>query len=454
MRRLKTLVCSLVMIGWAIHDSAFGMTVIAEQNATSRLATVQIVIRAGSISDPSSLPGLAHFTARALLRGTRTRPYQELNALLERLGGTLEVGVDQGCTVLRGTVLFTNIDAYLDLLRDILTQPAFDVREIGLLQLIVAGELRVALQNPETLASRAVLKGMYRQTPLENPSTGTIDGVSRITPRDLESFHRAYYGSENMVIGAVSPLNSEEMRNRILNHLNTLPPGNGLFPRLPASTLSQPKALIVDRRGMATVPVFIAVPGVGESDQDLWELEMGNFIFGGDFNSRLMQVLRVQNGWTYGAFSGFDQVLAPHMDPGLFSIRLAPSVSFASLAIPRAVALLEEYIHEGLTAAEFTQARESLGNGADFLQDTAQKRLDLRLREALQGRPWLDPPHYREMMAGFDLASLNRVIRQRTALSSILLVAVGDAEALRPVLGALPLLQGVPNAVEVIDILP
>ena len=40
-------------------------------------------------------------------------------------------------------------------------------------------------------------------------------------------------------------------------------------------------------------------------------LETGNFVFGEDFTSRLMQVLRNENGWTYGVYSGFNQLMGP-----------------------------------------------------------------------------------------------------------------------------------------------
>jgi hypothetical protein len=52
--------------------SGQGWTLVTEQDTNSLITQIRIVVRSGSLSDPSGMPGLANFTARALLRGTKT----------------------------------------------------------------------------------------------------------------------------------------------------------------------------------------------------------------------------------------------------------------------------------------------------------------------------------------------------------------------------------------------
>src|ERR1700722_10722953 len=102
-----------------------GWTIVTEQDTGAAITHLQFVIRSGSLSDPADKPGLAYFTARALLRGTTTRPYQELNHSIETLGAAISVDVDPTQIAYNAAVLTKNLDAFLDLMRDVFTQPAF-----------------------------------------------------------------------------------------------------------------------------------------------------------------------------------------------------------------------------------------------------------------------------------------------------------------------------------------
>ena len=94
--------------------------------------------------------------------------------------------------------------------------------------------------------------------------------------------------------------------------------------RVPSPHFKNRQAWIIPREELATVPTFIALPGIGDADPDFLALELGNLIFGGDFTARLMQELRAKNGWTYGVSSGFNQLLTPHAPVGhLFHLSLS-----------------------------------------------------------------------------------------------------------------------------------
>src|SRR6185437_17023389 len=70
-----------------------GWTFVTEQDTQSQLAHLTIVVRSGSLSDPSNLPGLAYYTAKALFRGTKTRPYGDLTSAIEQLGASVDFQV-------------------------------------------------------------------------------------------------------------------------------------------------------------------------------------------------------------------------------------------------------------------------------------------------------------------------------------------------------------------------
>lgn len=427
-----------------------GWTFVTERDPSGQLVHLRVVVRSGRVSDPANAPGLAHFTARALLRGTRARAYAELNESIESLGATLQVVTDQSETFLSATVLRENLAPFLGILEEILTQPAFDPAEMEKLRGIVQGELKADLQTPRVLAARALMGMMYKDTPLALPAEGSVESVSRITVPQVEEFFRAKYVRENMVVAISTAMDAKDLASAWSAAFRRVPHGRLDAPALPAPVLTGRRAIVVDRKGMGTSPLFIAAPGVRDGDADRPALELANFVFGSDFTSRLVQVLRVENGWTYGAYSGFEQLIGPKRDAGLFSLYTYPAAEHFAKAAPKALELLQTYVDEGVTDDEFKDARDSLSNSYPFETDTVEKRLTLKLRAQLTDRSYVDLAQYRKLLAGLTKTQVNALVGERTKLDHLGIVAVGEASALVPVLSALP---GVVS-VDVVDVKP
>jgi zinc protease len=415
-----------------------GWTIVTEQDPGAAITHLQFIFRSGSLSDPADKPGLAYFTARALLRGTLSRPYQELNHSIETLGAAIGVDVDPTQITYNASVLTENLDAFLDLMRDVLTQPAFSATDLGFLQKTVVGELSASLQDVRTLASRAVMKTIYKGMPLENPVEGTQSGISKITPQDASAFFRTHFVRENLIIGLTTPLTQIEAAAGIQSKLVSLPHGKLNAPTLPAPVFKGIQAVIVDRKDTETVPVFIVSPGVSDADPELLALETGNFIFGDDFTSRLMQVLRAQNGWTYGAFASYQQLLKPSAKAGVFSSYMFPAAEHIGLAVAKALSMFQDYASHGITADELKFATRAQVNRYPFQQDSAEKRLAQKTRKLLTGRDTLAPAEYSARIGRLGLAQVNSTIAAKTNFRDLLIAAVGDAAVLRPILEALP----------------
>ena len=384
------------------------------------------------------------------MRGTETRPYQELNDSIETLGATVGIDVDQTRTILNATVLSQNLDAFLDLLRDVLTNPAFDPAEMNLLQKILYGELTTALQDTRTLASRAMMQAAYSSQVLSWPVEGTIASVSTITPQAAAAFFHAHYVRENMIIAITSPMNRDDLVSKVELKLDPIPHGTLDAKTLPPPALQGGQAVIVDRKGMATTPIFVGISGASDADPAMLQLEAGNFVFGEDFTSRLMQVLRNQHGWTYGAYSSYSQVLRPNAQPGLFSIYLYPSTEYFKDALTTTVSMLQTYVSQGVQASELTFAQSSLANRYPFQLDTAEKRLDWDLRSALTGRSILTSAQYTSQVNGLTLSQLNSTIAAKTNVQNFVIAVVGDSATIQPILSAI---SGV-TSVRVVQVAP
>ncbi|MGZ3687880.1 MAG: M16 family metallopeptidase [Bdellovibrionota bacterium] len=424
-------------------------TVVNEQNPGAVLARIQVILRAGSAVDGAAA-GLANFTARALLRGTKTKPFKDLNTKLEALGGSLNVSVDQSQSVFSGVVLTKNLEPFLDLVAEILSEPQFDNLEMQILQKQIQGEIRADLQDPDHVASRAAWKAMFPGTALENPPAGTVASVGQVTAAMARQFFQTYYGRSNMVVGFSSVLSDADAAQKLMVKFSPVSASAASAAALPSASFSGRHVVIVDRPGLTTTPMYLVGSGLSDGDADLPILETGNFVFGGDFTSRLMQEIRAKLGYTYGIYSGYSQLIGPKAQPGFFSIYLFPSADASVAAAKRALEMLDDYAKSGITSDDLERAKQSLGNSYPFRVDTAEKRLAQKVRTALTGRVAMSTDQFRAFQGTLTTELVNQKIHAHTDSLDLLIAIVGDASKLKPALSSLPFV----SSVQTIDIQP
>ncbi|OFZ79499.1 MAG: hypothetical protein A2583_07720 [Bdellovibrionales bacterium RIFOXYD1_FULL_53_11] len=446
---VAVIVISLTCTGAAAGPSADG-TLITEQDSRSKAAWIRIVVKSGSLSDPSGKPGLAFLTARAMLRGTKKRSYNDLMDAIERIGASIEVRVDHEFTFFSGSVIAKNFDAFAGLLFEILKEPAFDAGELSTLKGIMSGEIRSWYQQPQMLAAAAALKTAYAGTRAELLPFGTVGSLAGIAPDDLRGFYSKHYGRRNMIFAVASALPQGRVERIFSKMMAGLLPGTKNVSQFPGAVLKGRKAVIVEKHGMSTMPFFMAVPGTAEGSADFAALELGDFAFGADFTSRLMRVLRLENGWTYGAYSGYGQLLTAYAAPGLYSIYSFPSAEHAARAVPRAYEMFLAYGKSGIPDDEFASAKNALLNRYAFKIDRASKRLDLKLKAALGGAACLSGPRYSALVGAFTKERVNSAIKKRTPMNNLVVSVVGDPAVLKPLLSTLPQI----DSVEVVPVSP
>src|SRR5215475_302772 len=94
---------------------------------SNRMPTVsmQLAIKAGRSAEPHSRLGVAEITADLLVKGTRRRDGAALAKAIDVVGGTIAADSTFEATLLSCAVLSRSAGTCLELLPEIVTQPAF-----------------------------------------------------------------------------------------------------------------------------------------------------------------------------------------------------------------------------------------------------------------------------------------------------------------------------------------
>lgn len=406
------------------------MKLISEIDQKTKLSMIKLYFSTGSSADPAGKEGLCALTIRALLWGTESKSQKELSFAIEKIGASISTGagIDRSIVVL--TVIEEKVDAALELLQEILLKPKFDESSISKLKDLMQGEIRAQMADPRYLSGRAMMAKVMKDSPYASPGEGTLESLKNLNVDDVTQFYNRFFGKKGLLIGMVGSERFIERQGAIQAKLSELPDEEVLSPKGPELQIKSREGLVIDKAGLSTTPILLSIPGFLEDDPDRECLEFANFIFGGDFTSRLMQVLRAQNGWTYGVSSGFGQQYGLRDPKSLFSIYTFPSAQYADLVIPKTVSLFEEFIEKGLTADEFEYAKESVSNGFALRIDSAHKRLGWKIRNALVGRRIYSLEEFRKKIMDYHREQVNELIAKRFQTEQLLITTAGQAASL------------------------
>lgn len=77
---------------------------------------------------------------------------------------------------------------------------------------IIAQEIAMAADQPDSRVFENLMAAMYRRHPVNTPILGTEADIARITPTLLEDCHRAFYRPENMVLCVAGDVEENQIR--------------------------------------------------------------------------------------------------------------------------------------------------------------------------------------------------------------------------------------------------
>src|SRR5438270_13387319 len=134
-----------------------GLTLVALQKRGLPLFHARLSVPAGCCEDPRGKAGLAQFTIDLLRRGTRRRPAQDVDDLIESMGAQLSAEVSMEEAALALTVPSELAQRALDALLEVALEPAFEEAEVAGARRRTVAALQSDLDEPSSVAGRAVV---------------------------------------------------------------------------------------------------------------------------------------------------------------------------------------------------------------------------------------------------------------------------------------------------------
>lgn len=420
-----------------------------------------IQIGAGSQNDPPGRAGLAHLTG-ALIEGgsTMTNSYETILEKLYPLASSYHVRVDREVTTLTGRTHRDNLDAFLELIAQALTEPAFadaDFRRIRNDTInYLANTLRYA--SDEELAKAVLHDAVFAGTRYAHPPEGTLASLEAITLDDVRAFYTRHFTRRNVTCGLAGGYPGD-LRERLEAAIAALPAAEPPpAPAIEPAARTGRHVVLVDKPG-ADASISLGFPiSVTRGEREFYALWIANSWLGEHRNqaSHLFEVIRETRGLNYGDYSyieAFPEAGERTMPPvnvprrhQLFEIwiRTLPNEQ-APFALRAALRELRLLVDEGLTAETFELRREFLKKYSLHFAETTEERLGYAVDDVFYGIG--APGHlerFRRMMDELTLEEVNSAVARHLKLENMTIATVtGDARGMRETL-----VNGAPTPIE------
>ncbi|NNN20603.1 MAG: insulinase family protein [Acidimicrobiales bacterium] len=329
-----------------------GLSIVTEAMPAVRSASVGIWIGTGSREEPKELGGASHFLEHLLYKGTTTRSSKQIAEDLDSVGGDSNAFTSREHTAFYVRLLADDIELGLDILCDILCDPALREDDVELERLVILEEIFMHADEPSELAWERCFQACYGDHSLGRDVQGSAETVSTMTRDSIRSFWSEHYGFENMVVAVAGAIDHERIVEGVQKRMN-------LSSAKPPERIA-PGEFVASRewthRPIEQANVVMAMPAFGRKDERRWALALLNHVLGGGLSSRLFQEIRENRGLVYSIgcdWSGFS-------DAGLISTSFGTSPDKVDTVIDLVNEQYKRISESGIAARELELARANL----------------------------------------------------------------------------------------------
>lgn len=274
-------------------------------------------LKADSKYDPWDKQGISNFVSRMMLEGTSKYSAQELAAEIERYG--MDMDVSPGYVTLG--MLSSDFEHGLQLMYDVLTDPAFSKNSIEKVRAQILNEIKHYWDDPSQFIGQLMREQIYPNHPNSKNYLGTSEVVSKINRDDLTDAYSRFispYGARLAVVGDISSYEFKDMLEKTLGSWGGPSVADLEYPTLPGVKESELNHEI--NRDQVTLG-FVG-KSVDRKHPDYEKLVLFDQVFTGgalrSMSSQLFQ-LREQSGLFYTI--GGSLVANSNTEPGMTLVR-------------------------------------------------------------------------------------------------------------------------------------
>jgi zinc protease len=362
-----------------------GIRIIVKENHRLPLVSITGVLSGGTRLENPDQAGISNFTAKMLVRGTKEKSAGQIAASIEYRGGKLSPFSGRNSFGLSGKFLSKDISSALDLLADIIQNPAFPEAEMEKARKDIMAGIKAKKDSPVAQLFDLFNKTLYHQHPYQYPRTGALETIQALKRTDLVTWYDSVATPQQLVLSIVGDINKDE----IISYLNTLLCApNTRFFNLKSQVLSKSPEIKPEPALSGKRLDHLARPGA--------QIHMAVGFLGAPLNSpknapmalvktalsgqggRLFFELRDKQGLAYTVTA----LRRPGLETGAFGVYIACDPLKLTTSEKAILDQLERLRKDGLTEKELRSAKKHLaGSLVTGMQTNSSQSMQMALNE-------------------------------------------------------------------------
>jgi predicted Zn-dependent peptidase len=410
----------------ALPGAAAPVQVIVMTDARTPTVNFSLTLRAGGHAEPTGKEGVAGMTASMVRRGPKGKTFDQFNEELESRAISVEVSDGGDFTRVSGFCLKEQLPFAMNAAKSILLTPAFDAAEFEKVKNQALNGLKLSLDNPQTLATRQLVRTLYGNSPLGRLTT--VESLSSVTLEDVKQYFNTIYRADGAILMMSGDLAVQDGQAAGATFLQGLPAGN-----LPKVTYDLPAApegrrvFVVDRPGSKQSAIQMGVRAYSIQSDEKFAGSLTSQMLSAGIDSRLGRYVRAEKGYVYGVRGQF----APGRQVGSFYGQTDTKFQTTADTIEAMFKVFDEMKAEPVTAKELGDAKFRVAGQLLMSMETIADQASRRVEGLLNGYPIDYYDKYAQRIGQVTAEQVRDVVTKYVKEDQMTIVVVGPAETVK-----------------------
>lgn len=368
--------------------------------------TINVYFADGALSD-EGIKGVSEAAFEFITLGTRRFSRKDIADNLEFYGASYDSSVTHEFTSYTVSGLVKDITPTMKKICHLFQDATYPERDLRKEKKRILNSMDNLVSNPGALASMAFREESLAGTPYSYPVSGKKKDIRKWNQKILKAKLDYFNNSVKKKIYITGPKSVLKIKNVITQDCGWK--GQGTFVREVAYKVPQlfkrPQITLVPipqaNQAQVRIGTFLSKDEINEDEL----MSLTSHFLGGGFTSRLMRVLRVENGLTYGvgAFAGAQKQY------GRAGISTSTKVQSVGVLLEKTKETVKKAIAGEIEQANFERAKGSLAGSYPFGFESTSSFLNILMQLDHRGLPYSSLRQFPEKVRSFNAKDLAKM---------------------------------------------
>lgn len=414
-----------------------GIRLVHYQTAGSPLVLLAASVSGGAGSDVPGEEGLIELTTMMMARGAGERGFEAFSKAAKDIGADIsgQSGMEQSAIVL--AVPPENVAKGIDLMADAVQRPRFEQPELDALKAEVQQGLAYRKMDPGALAYYAMEELAFPVPAGRAALEPTPAGIAALTVADTKATHLKLFTPKTMTIysvGSVSLATVEAELQRSFGGWSNDSAGIAPVSHPSAAFADGFKVYVTPSAGNSQAIINLSRPAPAFNDPGVLEAIAVARLLGGDFTSRLNQVMREAKGYSYGVGAS---VWTNVPTGGMLTVSSAVAADQVGAAIADIRAGFDGLVSIPVAQAELDRTVMATAGATAATVETSSGLFGMVMSAASAGMTAEEMNGKLDEIVALQLPAVQAAAQALAPLDRALVVISGDPQSILPQLEAI-----------------